>query len=505
VMKEYLSTATKPESLFTAKAIVGLLLLMIGAVLLSVFVFSKSSLRLDEAQSLFQVSRDFPGLLFQIAQDVHVPGYHTLLQGWVNVFDNDVRTARYLSLAFFIAIIPAVYYLGAMIFNRRVGMLAALLVTISPFMQWYGSEVRMYSMLAFVTVIHQILFLKVFKQGKALHWFWYVLVTIIGLYTHYFFAFVILTEVLFYLLFKRQFKDGSFKKFFVAAIVALAAFVPWLWYVQSLGTASNTQPSLGVPSSGDLFNTYAQFLFGFQVDALNTIIVSLWPIIVLLAFFALQKNHKVTPQAIFFVMAAIVPVLGAYLLSVTVRPFYLSRYLIVALPALMILLAWIISIYPVRVRRFLQIGLIVTTLGLLYLQVVNPSTPVKEDYRAATTYLEQYATSRDVIVVAAPFTIYPIEYYYKGPAKLTTQPIWDRFSKGPVPPYNADTVKKETDKNVLDYQYAWVLLSYDQGYNAKLRTYYDSRFERVSRHEFSPKLVAYKYKIRYDPEVKIDQ
>lgn len=477
---------------------------MVSATVVSVLVFSKTSLRLDEAQSLFQVSRDYPGLLFQIAQDVHVPGYHTLLRGWITIFGSDVSTARYMSLLFYIATIPAVFYLGSMIFNRRIGLLAALFVTISPFMEWYGSEARMYSMLAFVTVIHHILFLKVFKQGRPVHWFWYTVVTIIGLYTHYFFAFVILTEGMFYLLFRQQFPAGSLKRFIIAGAVALAAIMPWLWYVRSLGSASNTKPSLMTPSSGDLFNTYAQFLFGFQVDALNTIIVSLWPIVVLLAFFALQKNHKVSPSAIFFVMAAVVPVLGAFIISITIRPFYLSRYLIVALPALVILLAWIISIYPKRIRRFLQAAFVLVTLGLLYIQVANPNTPVKEDYKAAASYLEQHATSRDTIIVSAPFTVYPTEYYYKGDAKLTTQPIWDRFSKGAVPPFNAATVKQETDKNVLDYQNAWLVLSYDQGYNEKIRKYYDSRFERLSTKEFSPKLVIYQYKIRYDPPVTFD-
>lgn len=503
-MRTTLDIKEKVPYVFSLKTILALIVLMTAAVLLSVFVFSKTSLRLDEAQSLFQVSRDYPGLLFQIAQDVHVPGYHTLLQGWITIFGGDITVARYMSLAFFVATIPAVYYLGAMIFNRHVGMLAAVFVTISPFMQWYGSEARMYSMLAFVTVIHQIIFLKVFKQGKTVHWFWYTLIAIIGLYTHYFFAFVIITEVVFYLLFHKQFPKGSLKRFIAAGIVALAAFAPWLWYVRSLGTASNTQPSLTAPSSGDLFNTYAQFLFGFQVDALNTIIVSLWPIIVLLAFYALQKNHKVSPSAIFFVMAAVIPVLGAFIISVTIRPFYLSRYLIVALPALVILLAWIISIYPKRIRRFLQIGFVIATLGLLYIQVANPNTPVKEDYKAATTYLEKHATSRDVIVVSAPFTVYPTEYYYKGDAKLTTQPIWDRFSKGAVPMFNAAALKSETEKNVSAYQNAWLILSYDQGYNEKIRKYYDSRFERLSKQEFSPKLVVYRYKIRYDPVITIN-
>ncbi len=285
----------------------------------------------------------------------------------------------------------------------------------------------------------------------------------------------------------------------------MAAFAPWLLYVQQLGTASNTQPSLTSPSSGDVFNTYAQFLFGFQVDTLNTIIVSLWPVVVLLAFFALQKNHKITQQAVFFALAAVIPVVAAFIISVTIRPFYLSRYLIVSLPPLLILLAWIFSIYPIKVRRVLQVSLVALTLGLLAVQVLNPQTPVKEDYSEAVGYLNKTVNAQDVVVVAAPFTIYPTEYYYNGPAKLTTQPIWNRFEGGAVPAYDEGKVKAETDQNVLPYQYAYLMLSYDQGYNDKLKTYYDSRFERVSEKDFSDGLAIYRYKIRYDPPVTLSK
>jgi uncharacterized membrane protein len=487
----------------TGQAFLVLGVLMAFATALSVFVFSKTSLRLDEAQSLFQVSRDVGGTLYAVAQDVHVPGYHLLLQAWTFMFGNDIVPARLLSLGFFLATIPMVYVLGKLVFGHKVGLYAALLVTISPFMQWYGSEARMYSMLAFMTVLHYYFFIKVYEEGRARQWVGYIIVAILGLYTHYFFGFVLLTEALFYLLYRQSFPRGSFKKFITAAVVAVVAFAPWLLYVRQLGTASNTQPSLIAPSSGDVFNTYAQFLFGFQVDTLNTVIVSLWPVVVLLAFFALQKNQKITQQAVFFVMVTVIPVIAAFIISITVRPFYLSRYLIVSLPPLMILIAWIFSTYPLQIRRILQTALVVLTLGLLAVQVLSPQTPVKEDYSVAVEYLNQNATARDVIVVAAPFTIYPTEYYYTGAAKLTTQPIWNRFERGAVPGYNKDTVKAETDKNVLPYQYAYLMLSYDQGYNEKLKTYYDSRFERVSTKGFSDGLTIYRYKIRYDPPVTI--
>ncbi|MDB5176684.1 MAG: rane protein-like protein [Candidatus Saccharibacteria bacterium] len=484
--------------------ILALLAMMAIAMYVSVAVFAQSSLRLDEAQSLFQTNRDIPGMLNLVGQDVHVPLYHTLLHYWQVIFGNDIFTARMLSLLFFVLTIPMVYRLANYIFSRKVGLFASLLVTISPFLSWYGSEARMYSMLAFITVFHQFTFLKLYREGKSVDWVWFTVTAILGIYTHYFFAFVLLAEVVFYVIHRHEFAaKKAFRKFAISAGIVIAAILPWLYYVRQLGTASNTQPNLGEPTSIDLFNTYSQFIFGFQVDSLNTIIVSLWPIVVLLAFFGLQKNRTITKETIFLVVAATIPVIGAFIISITVRPFYQSRYLIVALPALLIIISWAISIYPKAVAWLFRIVLLGATLALLAVQIFNPATPVKEDYKEAVQYLSSHATGKDVIVLSAPFTIYPTEYYYKGSAKVTTQPIWDRFQQGGVPGFDASKLAAEVKANTDSYQTAWLMLSFDQGYNDKIKKYYDSHFERTGQHEFSRNLWVYSYRIRYDGPVMI--
>lgn len=480
-----------------------LLSFMVIATLIEVLVFSKASIRLDESQSLYQVSRTVPGLLHTVGQDVHVPGYHLMLRLWTILFGSDIVTARYMSVLFFVASIPAIYFLGKAVFSRRVGLFAALLLTISPFMLWYGAEARMYSLLALVTILHQLFFVKIFKTGKGAYWIAYFVTTILGFYTHYFFAFVLITEAIFYLVYHKRFPKWSLPKFAVALPLAFATFVPWLLYVYHLGLASSEQPFLAVPSTGDIFDTYAQFLFGFQVQGLNTFIVSLWPILVLVAFFTLQRKNRSTSASTFLIFMAILPVLAAFIISILVKPFFLSRYLIVSLPSLFLIFAWIISIYPAKVRHIIQVVVVLFTLGLLVIEILNPDTPVKEDYKSAVAYVSARATAQDVVIATAPFTIYPIEYYYHGSAKVTTQPIWDRFSTGTIPAFSVKNLSSQTDANVDSYRNAWLILSYDQGYNEQTKKYYDSRFQMLDHKQFSPGLNVYEYKIRYDPALQI--
>ena len=496
------------KTIWRRLAVYGLLALMVGfAIFFSLNVFAGTSLRLDEAQSLFQTNRDVPGMLNLVAQDVHVPFYHVLLHFWQVLFGQDIFTARLLSLVFFVGTIIMTYVLATYALGRRsIGLFAALLVTISPFMNWYGSEARMYTMLAFMTVLHTYFFVRILKQSGEARWILWTLTAILGVYTHYFFIFVLVSEFIALIMLRKKITgEHPMRNIIIAGGITALSLVPWLYYVYNLGFASNTQPALGAPSAGDLFDTYAQFIFGFQVPAVNTLIVSLWPVAVLLAFFALQRSKKKVPSEItLFVLLATVPILSAFIISVTIRPSYLSRYLIVALPALTIFIAWFLTRFRPWIKRAVGIVLVLV-IGLLFVvQVYSPNTPVKEDYRDAVEYLDTNADSSDVVILAAPFTIYPVEYYYKGTAKLTTQPIWDRFESGSVPAFDAAKVEAETKANVEDYQNAWLMLSYDQGYNQKLKDYYDGHYEKVSEHRFSPGLVVYQYRIRYDAPLTVE-
>lgn len=474
-------------------------LLMVGVVLFSVFFLSGQSLRLDEAQSLWQSSHTPAGILKVVASDVHVPLHHFLLHFWQEWFGNSVPLARDLSLIFFVLTIPAIYLLGNLSFSRSVSLFATIMVAVSPFLNWYGSEIRMYSLLTLLTILNQYFFILLFKQRpvKKVTWWGYGITAFLGTFTHYFFALVLLVEAFFYLTHRRIFPPDAFKKFIIAAAVILVAFGPWFYYVHSLSALGNSQPNLSPPTSVNLFNSFSQFVFGFQDDHINTLLVSLWPLSVLLAFLALRKRTYLQPDTQYFLMAAIIPVVAAFCISVFFIPLFVTRYLIVTVPSLYLFLGWVISTYPRIIRTPLKVIIVSAMCLLLVQQAWSASTPVKENFREATVYLNANAGPRDVIAVSAPFTIYPVIYYYNGPAMITTLPIWDRFVVGSIPPFDPATFPAQVEQIKGDHQNLWLLLSYDQGYQEDLRLYFDTHYQRLAEFDFSPGLSLYEYKLRY--------
>jgi mannosyltransferase len=470
-------------------------------VILSLTVFSRQSLRLDEAQSLWQTSHTPTKILNILAQDVHVPLYHMILHFWQLFLGSTVATGRLLSLIFFVISIPAMYYLGKRMFGPTVAIFATTLFAVSPFMNWYGNEIRMYSLFTLLTILNQYFFVGIYRRQDSDSWIGYFIVALFGIFVHYFFWFVLLVQAIFYFLYRDLFPQGSLKRFILIALVLLVVFAPWIYYVQVLGTVGNQAPSLAIPNTVNVFNTFSQFIFGFQNDHLNTILVSLWPLTVLLGFLALRENERVSPEVIYMVMSVLIPIAAAFVVSVTVRPLFVSRYLILTIPSMYLLVSWIFSTYPKPLRRVLRAILIFAMIAGLAVEIVNPSAPVKENYRQAAEYIEKNATQQDIVILSAPFTIYPVEYYYRGRAPIETLPIWNRLVSGAIPAFDENKLPEEVAQLKGAHETAWVLLSYDQGYEETIRLYFDKNFERIDVKEFSSGLKLYAYRLRYDPQL----
>ncbi len=489
------------ENSHEIKTTIYLALMMLASTLLSLCFFLHQSLRLDEAQSLWQTSRSAVGIITLVSQDVHVPLYHELLHAWRLFFGSSVPAARLLSMLFYLLGIPALYALGRLAYDRQIGLYAALLFSISPFMNWYGNEVRMYSLFTLLVICNQYCFVRLFKRMGDTHqgatWVGYMATALVGIFVHYFFFLNLLAQAAFYFLHADLFPARALRRFIIAAALVTAAFLPWVWFVHLQGQAQNQTPLLSIPTTINLFNTFAQFLFGFQSDAVNTFFLSLWPLTIIFAFLALRRGRLHSPVTEYLLLSAFLSVLIAFAISF-ITPVFVSRYLIFTVPALYLLLGNLFDSYAPQVGRFARSFVVLVMLVTLGVEIVSAATPVKEDYRDAATFIAQNATAQDVVALSAPFTIYPIEYYYRGQAPITTIPLWNRYAYGPIPPFSAEKLPAQVDSITADHQNVWLLLSYDQGYEQQVKAYFDTHYQRLLAITFSHDLTLYVYKIRYD-------
>lgn len=495
-----------------------LLLIILAASGVSLFTLFNQSIRLDESQSIWLASKPVDALLKLTSEDVHVPLYSAILHLWMQLFGTNIVVVRLLSLIFFAATLPVLYKVISESSNRKIALLTVAFFAFSPFIIWYTSEARMYTLFTFVTSINHLFFLRFFqsegKKGKL----GYFLSLIAGFYTHYFFLFLVATQIIFvFSRFAWQVKkDMNTKGLFFHYIVlmrkglpfqmaliiggAFIFFLPWVWYVLQQGGASNTQPLIPPPTSYNIFQTFVNFLFGFQTQGIQALLVSLWPLSVITLFFIFTKRQRVGVQSLeYFVIVTFLPILLVFLISFF-RPIFLSRYLILVTPTLFFLLAWLLLSYSKRLSTYLATGVLVIMFGLLLYQNTSAATPVKENYRGLSQYLSGEASPEDIIAVSAPFTVYPIEYSYQGSARITTIPVWDRYTEGSIPPFSVGALDRQIQKYRKQYSRIFVVLSYDQGYEKQIITYFDSKYELLNTKKFSEGIQTRVYKLRYDIE-----
>lgn len=469
---------------------------LIAAVVSISFLFlMKESLRLDEAQSIWQTSHTLAGTLEIVAQDVHMPMYHVLLHYWMVLFGTDVTSVRSLSLLFFVASLPVLYLLSRTLLSRKWSLVVVTLFALSPFMNWYGSEARMYTLLTFFALLSQYFYVRILQGKKG--WGGYAITAIIGAYSHYFFMFTLIAQAIFYLGNRSKFKPGSLKRFILTAIGVILAISPWLYYFIAEGAAGNTRPQLPTPSSVDFFNVFSQFLFGFQTDAVNTIVLSAWPVLVILAFFTVKRRLKFDATVFYLLAAGLLPIVLAFALSYVITPFFLGRYMMPAVAPLYLVAIWLVSQYPKKLA-YTVVGAWFLIVGSMFiLQMSSPLNPVREDYKMAAQYVQDKATFNDVVVLTSPFTVYPFEYYFTGDAQIRTLPIWNRQNPGGVPPFDEAKLANEVDTLKENHDYVYLLASYDQGYQDKVVNYFINRYERTETREYSEDMTLYVFRVGY--------
>jgi uncharacterized membrane protein len=496
--------------------IVSFVVLIAVSCAVSFFTLYSQSIRLDESQSIWASTKSVEQVLLYTAQDVHVPLYPLLLHFWMQLFGTTIIVVRLLSFLFFLLTLPVLYRFAKESSMPSVALLTVALFTLSPFVVWYSNEARMYTLFTFVTSLNHLYFLRMVRSDGKASKFGYFLSTILGVYTHYFFFFMLFTQGLFALgrALSRAYSDERFGKMPFVRLVwqykrfpliwlsvvlsSLVFFVPYFGYVLYLGSASNTQPLIPRPTSFNLFQTFVQFLFGFQNQAIQTFIIALWPLSLFMLFLLFTKRKRLSVQSIgYFGFVTIIPIALVFLVSF-IRPIFLSRYLIMVTPTLFFIIAWTLLSYSRKVSTILVISFMALLSGLAFVQNISASTPVKEDYVSVAEYLSQNATPKDIVVVSAPFTVYPIEYSYEGSARISTIPDWDRYVTGAIPAFDEKKMVTQIDGYKKQYKKIYMVLSYDQGYEDKIRQYMDTHYEMYRLKKFSPGLELRVYVLRYD-------
>lgn len=95
------------------------------------------------------------------------PLYYVLLNGWMQLGYSDVWL-RGLAVVFGIGSVWLTFCLAQRLFNRQTGLVAALLIALSPLFINHSQEIRMYSLSSFLSLLGSLYFLSAVSQPRRL-------------------------------------------------------------------------------------------------------------------------------------------------------------------------------------------------------------------------------------------------------------------------------------------------------------------------------------------------
>lgn len=150
-----------------------------------------------------------------------------MLRAWLKLFGFGVLQARLLSTIFGTLAILMIYLLARYLFGPPTAALSSLLLAVSQLGIMFSQEARPYAMFLFFSLCSCYLFLIALREKRAFPWWGFVCSSIFMIYTHYWGAFVVLSLVLFAILYKKRY-SLPISWWIGGAALALVLYVPWM-------------------------------------------------------------------------------------------------------------------------------------------------------------------------------------------------------------------------------------------------------------------------------------
>ena len=201
-------------------------------------VATTRGLWVDEAISVSQAQLPLGEMLADVrTTDVHPPLHHVLLWFTVRIFGTSEAAVRLPSLIAGVALVPAMAWVGRVVYDRRTGWIAAVFAVVAPFGVWYSQEARMYSIFMLLAALAVGAQVQALRTGAMRHWVLYGLLTAAMMWTQYFavLPIAVQTVVTAYVIWRDRHDAGRRRQLLLGAaaaigmvVVVLAPMVPIL-------------------------------------------------------------------------------------------------------------------------------------------------------------------------------------------------------------------------------------------------------------------------------------
>lgn len=424
---------------------ISIVLLLVTAAFLRLYQISAESFWIDEVSMIKATTSGYEHVYEEIANGrpplIVIVGYH-----WLNVMGVSEMTARLLSALAGIASVMLLYQTGKELFNHRVGLMAALIMTFAEFHIFQSQNFRYYGLYILVVMISFYYLQRYLQTGKRYALVPFVLASILTYYAHAHGLLVIFGQGVFVVLQFWRYRPRLIP-WAISEVLILIGIAPGLYNLLgsflgfNQGELSTFTPAtwIELPTAFSIVRSLIRFIL--YVPSYMSLVPWLLAVafgLAALAFYIRRtgrqqwfSNVRALPSVVrdsfnednrwlFFIVCWFVfPLALPFVLSYLVAPMYVDRYVLAASPAFYLILAY--GLY--RLRNVLPE---VTVLGAMLIVMVPGlvnnyyNADVNEQWRDITGVVMANEQSNDVVVFASndPNRIIQVDdsfnYYYAG-------------------------------------------------------------------------------------------
>lgn len=421
---------------------VALGLVVVAGALLRWWQIGAESLWLDEGASWYFSRMPVWTLLTQRVDPGNPPLYYLMVAGWMRLFGESEAALRGLSALAGVLSVPWLYLLGRELFGRRAGLVAAVLLAFCPAHVYYSQEARAYSMVLLFGLVSAWMLVRATRTDRLAHWAGATLFAALAFYAH--FSGLLLPAFQAAWLLRAR----PSRRALLAAAVFTALALP--------GVVRFLAP--GVLTPGGYPYWQGRVTLGELAQALNTLFgrpalgadpaaaqAAVGILLLLVAALPLWQGVRdaLKPEAdhapaVWFALCYFLVPFVLFAAAARVKPVWQDKYLLVALPGYLLLVAWAL----VQMRGAARLALAgalaaVTVVG--FARWMTPAAPpltawgrrpgpfaahpnwypwmAKQDWRSAAAVLRHVEAANPgdtALVLVLGYIHWGLDYYYRG-------------------------------------------------------------------------------------------
>lgn len=381
----------------------------------------------DETYSLHTSSNSIPSVISQSYNfEGQPPVYFILLSLW-RLINPGIFFARLFSLL--------LIAFSALFFHRIVRLISGndstrwlvIIFLLNPFTLWAALEIRTYALLIFLSSVSIYYFFRFYIDNKIKYLYIFLTICIIGLYTQYFFSFLIFALVFSVLLLKGW---KMFFKISLYLIPVVLIFLPNLFFVSNqLALVQSQKFEYSIISRlSAVLHTPQDYMLALNIVpfglSIRWIIKITFVVLLVYAYFKLFRNFKAQSNThlekinLILISIAVLIILYSAVVAITGMR-YNNKYLAIAFPLFMLLFS-IFKIHSSLYRKLI-FGIISVYFALVL--VLNYKYPIKYyDFKSVAKYIIKIQRPNEPILFFSKVLMPPFSYYYYGHNPLVPLP-----------------------------------------------------------------------------------